>query len=115
MRCAMIRKLILPVFILFVLSLPACKDESIIKTHEIVGENLIEAHKAARRAHDAKLISDGKYKQITASLRRASTIYSASCDALKLWIDSKENNYMELATQIGVISTDVVEWIGEKE
>lgn len=111
------RKLILPALIvLCLLGIQACdKDETIVRTHEVVGNALIEAHKTARRAHDAKLISDGKYKQICASLRRASVLYSASCDALKLCIDSKENNYMELSTQIGVISADVMEWVWEKE
>lgn len=109
------RKLILPVFILFVVSLSACKDENIVAIHEAVGKGLIETHKMARRAHDAKLISDGKYRQITASLRRASVLYSASCDALKLYIDGKENDYAKIAGQIGIISADVMEWIGEKE
>ena len=109
------RKLIIPVFILFVLLLPACKDESIVAFHESVGKGLIEAHKTARSAHDAKLMTDVKYKQICASLRRASVLYSASCDALKLYIDDKENSYAEIAGQISIISADVVEWIGEKE
>ena len=42
-------------------------------------------------------------------------LYSASCDALKLYIDDKENSYAEIAGQISIISADVVEWIGEKE
>ena len=121
------RKLILPILILFVLSLQACKDESIVAIHESVGKGLVEAHKTARRAHDAKLMTDGKYRQICASLRRASVLYSASCDALKYYVNKNDpntilvvvpvenKNYMEIMTQIRIISADVVEWIGEKE
>ena len=109
------RKLILPILILFVLSLQACKDESIVAIHESVGKGLIEAHKTTRRSHNAKLMTDGKYRQICASLRRASVLYSASCDALKLYVDGKDNNYAEIASQIRIISADVMEWIGEKE
>lgn len=110
------RKLILSaLLILCLIGIQACKDETIVKTHEIVGHGLIEAHKMARKYHDAELISDGKYRQITASLRRASVLYSASCDALKLYINGKDNDYLEIISQISIISSDVVEWLGEKE